>query len=711
MLSWGLRMAIATALPIIWGIATGKNEQAEWITLAAEGICWVELKGSYGQRLRVLVGGAILTFLFGMLGTVTGINVWLSVGCMLLVGFLSGLFKNLGDRGSALSICLYVIFLLCNAHPITLHNSVALKERALYLAVGGGWSLLAGIVASAFAPAQQPYRRTIALIWRSISEQAAVVGAGWNGKGPYSNMRSIYLKEKEVRTAIDASFTFYEAMANEVSDKQKLEYTLAQARKATALTASTLSAISEELEELKRFSLPELLKLKLYDTVRSIETTAGRMAIYTVALRSEESLLLKNRLALLNQNIVLLQEEIKPEYARPLTRIVHLCERSVKLIERCIGLLQSLEETPAFLSYSLVKTLVVLHPKHWWRNVLMLFHYNSQTVRYAARIALASSLGLFIDLWFKLDHGYWLPFTIIIITQPYFGATLTKAKDRLIGTLLGVTAGSLFLHLHAGLHLKEILLFVTAIGMVRYLRTKYSVASFFITMNLVLLFAVYANNNDPLLSILLERIGCTIGGALIAAIAGFALLPTWDKKWLPRYLYAAVARNYAYFLYTFYTSEKTTAWTSEKRQTETANSNAFDSFTRFMQEPGADHRRFSLYYQLITHNVRITRSLNNFQLEEEDLNAKGAYTLYPVTTMQQVGIAECRQLFEQCLLVLQPQQPVPVAATERVAMHTLNSYQLLSVEKMKSELRIMLSHLEELQHSKAALPAVPQTAS
>ena len=103
-LSWGLRMAVASMIPIIWGVANNQMDMVRWVVLTAECICWVELKGSLPQRVRILIGGTLLAVFFGVLGSITGPFLWVSVTLMLLVGFVAGLFKNLGDRGSGLAI-------------------------------------------------------------------------------------------------------------------------------------------------------------------------------------------------------------------------------------------------------------------------------------------------------------------------------------------------------------------------------------------------------------------------------------------------------------------------------------------------------------------------------------------------------------------------------------------------------------------------------
>jgi len=620
--SWGLRMAFAAIIPVIWGSATNHVADASWMTLTAECICWVELKGSFGQRLRILLGGIFLTLAFTLLGSVTGNNIWISVISMLAVGFISGLFKNLGDRGSGLAICVYVVFIITNAYPT--QDSKGLEHRMLLVLIGGTWNALVGIAAALFTPARQPYRRSVAVIWRNISDLIEVIAKGWEGTEVRSSLRDIYLKEKSVRTAIDSSLALYETMAHQVTAKDKHEYQLAQTRKATSLVAAHIITISEELERLNIQEADNSLKLKIYAILKAMQKLSERMASFMIVLKPEEELLVISRINRLANLTSLLKEyntNDDSKFAEPAKRIVHLSERVIKLALSAVNNLKEMEKDHSvFRSYSLVRTMFIIHPKHWIRNVKLLFNFNTFTTRYAMRSAIASTIALFIFKWFKIDHGYWLPFTVIIVLQPYFGATLTKAFDRMIGTITGGIAGGILLITPMRLYLNEIILFISYLMMVYFLRRRYSVAVFFITISVVLLFDVEDSLNPMLI---LTRALATAGGATLAIVAGFALLPHWDAKWLPSYLADAICSNYSYFVATYFSDMPVTNWTRLKRSAETKNSNAFDSFNRYMQEPRAKRKQFGPYYQLIMHNVRVTRELNNVYLEQENATTTG----------------------------------------------------------------------------------------
>lgn len=694
-------MAIAATVPVVWGVMTDRLEEASWITLAAECICWVELKGSFAQRFRVLVGGAFLALFFAALGAITAGSIWLSMAAMLLVGFLAGLFKNLGDRGAGLAVCVQVLFVLSNAFPIA--NFDVLEERLSLVALGGIWTIFTGVLASAFIPAQQPYRRTIALIWRANANLSRAIAKGWDGRSVRSTIRELYEKEKEVRVALDTSFNFFERMAHQQDKRQKDQYELAQLRKATALVASHIVAIGEEVEQVRIKEVHPELRIKLHDTLRALGQALDRMGVFVVSLKPEEELLINSRMLRLNKLIALLKEHKQfDEHLREdtLKRVVQLLERTVKLMQVSLDRIEEMgEDLPAFKSYSLFKTLLILHPRHWLRNIRLLFNLNTNNARYAIRSAIAATIGLFIYKWFDINYGYWIAFTSLIVIQPYFTATFKKAVDRVMGTLAGGVVGGLLIMLPTGIYAKELMLFLSFIFMVYFIRKRYSIAVFFITVSVVLLFDVEEIMNPSLIII---RALCTIGGAVLGITAGFALLPTWDRNLLPKHLADALACNYQYFIATFFPRREIT-WTRHKRSTESKNSNAFDSFSRYMQEPFiGNKKRIMAYYQLINHSVRITRELNNIHLEWE---SKSATEQIGDQAMQHVLILECLDWFNKNLNQME-RLHVGIAKNrievpdEYHPAFTLNLQQVIYIEKLLIELKTLhqdLLHIDEKQ--------------
>ncbi|MCD6063826.1 MAG: hypothetical protein K0R82_1737 [Flavipsychrobacter sp.] len=692
--SWGMRLAIATTIPLIFGLSTGHIVEASWVSLTAECICWVELRGSFGQGARVLFGGAILAILFAVLGSITGNNVWIGTVAMVLVGFIAGLFRNLGERGQGLAVSVFLMFILTNAFPT--RTTDELFARLNLVAIGGGWNALVGLFILMFMPAREPYRRTIALIWKANASLIDAVAKGWDGRSQRSSIRNIYLREQEVRSAIDQSLHFYSKTASQSSEEDR-DYPLAQLRKATALVATHIIAISDELDDVSRRDVTNETKLKMHAVFKALQQALDRMAVYVITLKPEEELLLSSRLMRLNKLISLLREEDLEEDTTQniaLRRTIQLTERAVRLIESSIGRLEEMGDDEAvFRSYSLIKTLLVLHPKHWVRNLQLLFNFNTFTARYALRTAVGAAIGLFLAQWYQVDRGYWIPLTAMIVMQPYFGATIKKGIERIIGTVAGSIVGGLLLRIPAGLYLKEFILFVCLVLMVHYIRKRYSVAAFFVTITLVLMLNFEASADDQML---LTRTLSTIAGSAIAIITGFALLPHWDKKWLPLHLTNAISCNYQYFLATFLSLDGNPNWTRNKRSAESKNSNAFDSFNRYMQEPTLHKKNYAIYYHLITHNVRLTRELNNINMEQETRK-----TLSEPTEAHSELLNHCLAWFNKNLLLVQKIDPnnktkIKVPSLTFQYPFGLTMHQLVYMEKMLIELKAMNQNLHEL---------------
>ena len=617
---------------------------------------------------------------------------------MFIAGYLATLLKNIGDRASGLALCVYMLFIICNAYPAT--EIIEIKHRFILVTIGAAWSVLVGVFASLLMPAEEPFRRQIALIWRSIAVLVTSISKNANDKNKRELSEDILVKEKDIRTAIDNSYQFYGRMAHQVNKTQNQQYQLAQLRKNAGLVAVNVIAIGDEIEHIAIAELDETLRVKAATLFSALNEAVNRISVFVITLKPEEKLLAVSHINRLKKLVILIRQYPLPanhKQTSAIKRILQLVDRTIKLLESAIQRIEHMgQDVPVYRSYSFLKTVFVLRPRSLFSNLRVLFNSNSLTTRYALRSAIAATVALFIYKWFHIDHGYWLQFSVMIVIQPYFGATFKKGRDRIIGTLLGGIVGSLLLHLPAGLHIKEGILFLTFILMVYFIKKRYAIAVFIITINLILLFNIELAYNDKLM---ITRALCTIGGSVLAVVSGFALLPTWDKKWLPSHLADAIYSNYEYFIATFYSETRITNWTRYKRISESKNSNVFDSFNRYVDEPGKE--KSLEYYGLITYNVRTTRDLNNIHLEQDEKKTTQATFATP---SQQKKINECFELFNTIMKYLpdfNPDIKLNIRHnTENIPTpFLLNEAQMISLEKLIIELKSMQDDMEKMFYS------------
>jgi uncharacterized membrane protein YccC len=687
---WGLRVAVSVTAPLLWGILSGHQHEAEWMAIAAECVSFIDLKGNAGQRIRLLISAAFLSVLFCLVGSFAGNYLVLMLGGMMVVGFLSGLFKNLGDRGSGLALSVYIFYIITSNNPV--NEWAEMLERCRLVAAGGGWTMLVSMLGFVFIRVGTPFRRTIAVIWKATAELARTTGKGWDGTAPRSSLREIYLKEKDVRAAIDASIYTFEETADQVSQQQKSKYNLTQSRKSAALVSLHIIQISEMAEQLAKYSRDRSLMIQIYSLFRVLEQLGERMEVFVLTLKHQERILVESRIERLRKIIAQLKDlpEQQPAVIMVLEKIAVQSERVAKLAERSLELLAS-PERRVFLAYSFTETLNILHPRYLRNNLRQLVHRNSLTTRYAFRIAGATVAGALIARLYFPDHGYWIPFTAIIVSQPYFGATLKKGIERSLGTVAGIVVGTGFLMLPFPHFTRVVLVFISSVLLIYFLKRQYSVATFFITLMLVGLLSIEPAFDGELMQL---RIVCTMIGSGLAIAAGFILLPSWDKDMLPRFLAQAVIANFEYFRGTFYRSDDKVTWTKLKRNSETKNANAFDSFTRFMQEPVRRKKKvYANYYFLLTHNVRITRELNNFHSEGEHDEVK-----IPIQEKEKFIqlLYECDDLFRENAKIMRrsgndfvDEEHVKCFPEEGFATFEPTESQYLYVEKMLIELKAL----------------------
>lgn len=83
------------------------------------------------------------------------------------------------------------------------------------------------------------------------------------------------------------------------------------------------------------------------------------------------------------------------------------------------------------------------------------FTWHSQILRHSLRLSATLSIATFIDVFFQIPHGHWLPLTVAIILKPDFHSSRQRAFQRIGGTMAG---GILAFMITATIH-NELILF------------------------------------------------------------------------------------------------------------------------------------------------------------------------------------------------------------------------------------------------------------
>jgi uncharacterized membrane protein YccC len=167
---------------------------------------------------------------------------------------------------------------------------------------------------------------------------------------------------------------------------------------------------------------------------------------------------------------------------------------------------------------------------------------GSMVLHHALRVATVTSVAVLITELLHLNHGYWATLTVVVILQPFAGATRQKALQRVIGTVLGgIVAAVLSTLFHYPVAILTLIALFTA-ACVALLPLNYGAYAVFGTPAFVLL--AEASAGDWHLAGL-RILNTLLGGGL--ALAGSELLwPSDEWNRLPEDVASAVRANLDY---------------------------------------------------------------------------------------------------------------------------------------------------------------------
>jgi|TARA_B110000503_G_scaffold24262_1_gene38250 hypothetical protein len=149
----------------------------------------------------------------------------------------------------------------------------------------------------------------------------------------------------------------------------------------------------------------------------------------------------------------------------------------------------------------------------------------SVVVPYALSLAFSTSVVTYFLLYFSAGHlGAWMILTIFVVMKPNQDSTMTKTKDRILGTFVGTAIAIIaieLLHLlnsQRGLVQITIAFLFIGIAMAYFVPGPYWVYVMCLTPGVVLLDSNAVSDQD---NVALTRIAFTLIGITIALVIGF----------------------------------------------------------------------------------------------------------------------------------------------------------------------------------------------
>lgn len=234
------------------------------------------------------------------------------------------------------------------------------------------------------------------------------------------------------------------------------------------------------------------------------------------------------------------------------------------------------------------------------------FSVNSIIFRHAMRLTIAMVFAFILGNIYEIQNAYWIMLTVLVILRPNYGLTKERAKDRIIGTILGGIIAFGIVILTQNTIVYAVLAVTSLILAFSLMQQNYRWAAAFITLNVVFVYSFITPNA---FSVIQYRVIDTVLGGSIAYVAIYALFPSWEVLNLKAILLNAIKKNKAYLNATqdFYIDKegKQLAYKLARKEAFIALGELSAAFQRITQDPKSKQLEFRLIYEIVTLNQTI----------------------------------------------------------------------------------------------------------
>lgn len=625
-ISWSIRVVLALNIPlIVFPLFIGFSYQIIWAALAAYMVTFIDYRGPYLKKIGIQAVEGVLIFCASIIGLNIGNSITLAVITMFFIGLFIALIRNWSNYGSSIGIGVGFFYLLGTANPTNTFSESLIY--GYYTLCGTLWAISIIFISYLFI-ASNPLRRSVATIWKKNTEYLDEVLVNFVDDFVDNNeLRTITQKELEIRQAIDNSINHFERRKANSKLKANHYDKVIEIRKIAAYFGASLRVLHEELNLLKNTYLQKN-DSTLYKTISALSQASARLSILIFTFRGEDLTMAKVRIRRFEIAVTIFKKNIDYERFNAEEKIA--LKELISHLEQCYGYLantldlvqmrMNLKDNSYFENYKLSFNHFIhgLKPRVFIQYMSEMFNFNSQQFNYSMRVGFGMAFSLFLFLYFKIDHGYWIALTMLIVIQPYYGATRKKGIERVIGTIIGIAVGGLIMLFPLPHHYLVIILIFISFFLAYFIRNNYKLGVFFVTIMLVIMMQMSEQGSWELIG---WRVFSTIIGSLLAIAISSVFWPVWEKQRFPNFMKLANIKNDAFLQEVFnsYVSKKKeTNWHVSRRASEAANHNLFASIQRMYEEPQEHQREIDVLFAKVGASIRISREITSlgFKLEK-----------------------------------------------------------------------------------------------
>ncbi|NEV94001.1 hypothetical protein G3567_07560 [Psychroflexus sp. YR1-1] len=630
----GLRVGAALAIPFAIFYALGYFELALPVVLGAFLNAPGDMPGSRKRKVNAILISTGLTMLITAIILFTKPYLPLLLITMGGIAFFVSLLSVYGFRASLVSFSGLLAMVI--AFAIDKTSTSAILIQVALMGVGGLWYL------------------TVSLLFQVIfpnKDQNQLLSDTLQLTGEYLKLRTkllISTKDRDQRMQLNFS------LQNQINDKhESLRETLLSARKRSGRSRYEEKQLLMFISAIKIFELIEAEQMN-YETIDKIfkdrkeflkpaKQLNKRMGNHLIrlseVLMQHNPLPDKEKLTLAltraNDTITAYLERLRLPQAREGALILkNLYDFQEQTLEEITAIRRAMDNVKEASKVSLKRQdasrFLTLH-EYRLNLILQNLRLDSTLFRHSLRLSIAMLFAYSLGLFFEIQNTYWILLTIIVIMRPSYGLTKERSKDRIMGTLIGAVIAVGIVLLTQNEILYAVLALVSLVFAFALIQQNYKWAAVLITISIVF---VYSFINPKALEVIQYRVIDTCIGAIIAVVANYSLLPSWEVFNLKQVLIKALKANKSYLLATqdLYKNpeDNVLAYNLARKEAFLAISQLNAAFQRLTQDPKSKQKEFQLIYEMVTlHQTLIAAiaSIGNFITQHQTTPASVEFNM------------------------------------------------------------------------------------
>jgi uncharacterized membrane protein YccC len=646
---WGRawRCTFAFMVPLLLAVAGRLPVEMIFAAVAAQNIALVDVRGGYTLRFTLLLAMSAVMAAAAGLGALTGHPLGLALAATAVVAGGTGLWRHLSSEyGPSLSTASFLLFLIALALP---GGTAAAAHHFGAALLGGIWGVALQVALWPIRP-QHPLRVAVAESWIAVSDLFAAIALPPR-EAVAERAGAIRAAEAALQTALDK--TQAALAASRPGHPHPVAARLDQLNLAASRLATRVVAFNSAAEALSDEPGFAALAPSFAPALTALTNTARTVALAVVSRQPAHLATAEVRRQRLHNLLRVLQARLAAQtdgsaaWAQ-LIAVLGQIEAYLPIVSEALrATIERADERSAVSLELFDLQTLTLRPLAAALNLS--WRFERALILYTFRLAALTVAGVWVFKTHSLPHGYWLPFTMVVVLQPDYGSTRQKAAQRLLGTLIGSIFASLLLWLNLPF---AVLMAGTALMSFLFgyfIKRNYGVAVIFITLFVVLL----TEANSPVtLALTAERLGCTVAGGGLALLAALVFWPVWERDHFWPILARAVHANREYLRVVLDRLRQGEAYDPEvshaKRRAEMANSAVFSSLQRMSGDPkNRQDDRLKAAAALANGNQRLTRTLNLMALHLGQGGAVSAPELAQFSDRAVAALAELAEVLGQ----------------------------------------------------------------